>query len=616
MLDLLTRYGPLRGSARWMRIAGITVAICGFAVSSPAFEHSFHIETDNGSGVGILVSTPFRSTPQSGFVPIHVRIANDRRERQVWTFTFDDRGHGSGARGKYRETVSVGPMQVRETYLFVPRAGLESSHHSYQSISGNVQGPGVVRGSYTVPSVYRGSGHVTPFLLVSQSLASNSWSKLETQLQSSINTVPTHNDVSSGRILASRSSSRSLRGSPVNLAELPADERALSGVAGLILTEDDWRALKSPMQKTMIHWVQGGGHLAVVAKAPGALSLPSLPAFNGVDAVLPLGFGALNLMHLQDGELPVPNAAAFAIGLDAAPVPTWGSDYSSSRWSMAGWVGWPQLSIPLVIGFVCIFAIVIGPLNLHWFAPATKRHRLFFTVPALSIAASLCLIGVIAIGEGSGGTGARNVILSLDPAGTRVSLLQEQVARTRLLVRRNFKLDPRAAMAFVDPNSRRNEGRELGRDQEGGLGGDWFRSRAVQMHHLSTAIPSRAEVTVVKRAGEGKGPTLLSSVPGTLRGVFYLDEEKRYWRVDELATGTPTVLKAAQSAEYHAALGELRDPFSRSFNGVLDSSLNRPGHFYARAERSPEWPLETLPSIHWEKEIIFAFGPCTVKEGK
>ncbi|MGV3531344.1 MAG: hypothetical protein ACO1QR_03170, partial [Chthoniobacteraceae bacterium] len=431
-----------------------------------------------------------------------------------------------------------------------------------------------------------------------------------------INGIPTSNDLSAARVYSNRSTSRGLRGSPVNLGELPADERALSGVAGLILTDGDWRALAPPMQKTIANWIQGGGHLAVVAKDPGALALPGLPEFNGVDTLVSVGFGAVNQMHLLDGELPVKNAAEFAISLDAAPAPAWEVDYASPSWSMPTWVGWPRLNIPLVIGFVCIFAIVIGPLNLHWLAPATKRHRLFFTVPVLSLVASMCLIAVIAFGEGSGGIGARNVILSVDPAATRVNLVQEQVARSRLLLRRDFKLDERALITFVDPNSRRNEGRELGRGPDGGTSGDWFRSRAVQMHHLSAAIPSRAEVMVVKKASEGSGPTLLSSMPGTLRSVFYIDEEKRYWRVDELPTGTPTILKAAQPAEYVASFSEYRDPFSRSFNAVLDGSLHRPGHFYASAERCSEWPLETLTSINWEKEKIFAFGPCTVKEGK
>ena len=38
--------------------------------------------------------------------------------------------------------------------------------------------------------------------------------------------------------------------------------------------------------------------------------------------------------------------------------------------------------------FLIAFAALIGPVNVLWLAPATKRHRLFFTTPAISLARS------------------------------------------------------------------------------------------------------------------------------------------------------------------------------------------------------------------------------------
>lgn len=602
-----------------VRYGGRLLAVLLMAASSPmsfGFAQTHVVETEEGSGIRIHLNLPFESSPQSGFIPVQVKIANERNERLSWTFSFTSGRANQEVRNQFSEMVSVGPMQTRETYLFVSRSGLEGNQYSYGNLWGTVSGPGISDRGVNLSSSYRSGGVPTGFVAMSQSLAGDSWSKLETQLKTSTSKVNATNMIGSTRVASSRTTGRGLRGSPVDLRELPPDERALSGVAGLFLKDGDWAALEPALQMSIVHWLHGGGQLIVVS---GEEERPALAGLNlpaGTEKIVPMGFGKVEFLRLLNGELPIPEAAAAVIALDNAPFPVWQVDYSPGVWTLPAWVGWPQLNVGLIIGFVCIFAMVIGPINLYWLAPASRRHRLFFTVPALSALASLGLIGVIAIGDGFGGIGGRNVILCLNAGENRLALLQEQVSRSRLLLGRTFKVDPQTQLALIAPEERGNDSREVARGQGGEAGGDWFKSRAVQMHFLKTSMPSRAEVVLVSSDDATKPPTLLSSVPGTLREVFFMDASGRYWHASELPTGRPVVLTASSRKDYEAGMKQVSESLSRSFQVAVEDAAHRPGYFYALAEPSAEWPLATLPSIEWEKETIFAFGPCTQKETK
>ena len=74
-----------------------------------------------------------------------------------------------------------------------------------------------------------------------------------------------------------------------------------------------------------------------------------------------------------------------------------------------------SLNAPLLIGFILVFAVLVGPVNLFWLADASRRHRLFWSTPLISVAASLLLVGVIALQDGFGGSGERVMATLLVP---------------------------------------------------------------------------------------------------------------------------------------------------------------------------------------------------------
>jgi hypothetical protein len=619
MRMVLSPRGWDAGAQRWsrgFRWCGCVVLIMALILAFPQAGHGFQqtprIPTDPKSGIKIDAGLAFRNAPPSGFFPFHLKIRNATTVRHTWQIRW---GSGGAMRQAtpltHHEEVSVEAGQVREFDLLVPRAGSHSMDRvGFDMFVGTITGFGIAGGSSRIflsPSF--GGGAPTNYVAISDSLAGSAWSPLEAALRTSP-ALSTSLPLVSRRFAShSRTGVRDLFGSPLDLDEMPADPRAFSGIAGLWLTEGDWLRMPSPRQTAIRQWVMSGGRL-FIASTDELRSLPALPPGVRLGMETPLGFGIVKGVALAGGTLPVNDTMHDILGLDGAPVPAWHEDFGGGWINLTG-IGWPQLNVPLLIAFVCVFAVVIGPVNLFWLAPARRRHRLFFTVPLLSAAASAGVIGVIALGDGIGGIGARTALVLLPAGENFFTIIGEQAARTRLLLGRSFEVPEEFAVSFL-PLERGGQAKTLVRTGTQ-LSGDWFRSRAVQVHVLRGTVPSRAEVIVQppkSGAAPEAAPTLLSSVPSTLRQVFYLDGDGRYWTCDELPTGRPTEMKASTRASLDAWVRKASDGMSANLLALLNSTTHRAGYFYALADPMPGVPVETLRSIAWEKQAVVCLGPC------
>jgi hypothetical protein len=93
-----------------------------------------------------------------------------------------------------------------------------------------------------------------------------------------------------------------------------------------------------------------------------------------------------------------------------------------------------------VLVFLVIFGVLVGPVNLFVLAPAGKRHKLFITTPLLSIGASIVMVGLILIQDGTGGTGRRFIAINLQPDEAAAYVTQEQISRTGVLFGTGFEM--------------------------------------------------------------------------------------------------------------------------------------------------------------------------------
>ncbi len=592
------------------RTVAVLFATLGLLARSAHSYQPLPLDVDAGP-ISISLGLPLaQAQPPSGFFPLHVKIGNDTRDPHRWTMKITNGGMGRGRSTGFRQEIAVGAGEVKEVDLLVPRAGLMTPSFSYENLAGEMQGPGISgAGIFHLMSRYSG-GQSSAFVVFSESLGVRAWSKIESEIKSA-GFWHGSGVLESSRLSPYRSGkgsvTRGLNGSQVKLAELPPDSRALSGVAGLWVSSDDWAGLNQPLRDAIRDWVTAGGNLYVACIGGTRHEFASLPAHLDFDNPQPLGFGTVKLVKLVGGELPATETVLEILALDNAPLPQWKEDFDQ-KWPLADFVGVPRLNVPLVITFVGCFALIIGPFNLLWLAPARRRHRLFVTVPLLSAGASMVLFLMIAVSDGFGGSGGRDALVLFSTGENRVSLIQEQVSRTRLLFNRSFSFPEEAAISAFFPKTPGERPGQIERTG-GTLSGDWFRSRSTQIQVIRTTIPSRAEVRL--QPSSGGAPVLLSSAATTMHHLFYVDQEKNYWAGEELTPGRPLTLRASSKTDFDKWRNASAADFTQNLRTVLDRAANRPGYFYADAEAMPEAPLATLRTVSWPRQTILCLGPCT-----
>lgn len=538
-------------------------------------------------------------------MPMRVEVKNRSSHAHSWRMSFEE---NRNVAMRYEVNLGVGPREIRQFDLLVPRASLNIQQRSgYQLLSGTIRGYGVENGRFNFPQHYTAYNR-SAFVLMSEPLAIV-LPKIEKVMQTGAGVEATpYPELVNARFSGAARNVRSLNGSRVVFSDLPPDVRAFSGVTGLWLSPADWAGLDAGHRGAIRRWVIGGGHLFVAAPPEERVSLAGLPPLDS-SSQASLGFGVVERAKMDGPELATDDTARAIIALDAAPLPAFQEDFQHA-WSLTDFVGWPRLNVLLLITFVLGFAIVIGPANFFFFATERRRHRLFFSVPLCSLAASVALVLVIFASDGVGGIGGRNTVVLLMAGENEATVVQEQVARTRLLLKRTFSLPLDASFALAPSQMRNAETISVER-QGSELSGNWFRSRAVQVHGLCNRFPSRAEVLIQRsRDSSTPVPVLLSSVPTPLQNLFYIDSAGNYWFAQELSTGRPARLERSDREAFDSWLQAAATDLSLNLRALLKEIAHRPGYFYAHGDPIEGAPVETLSSIDWNRQTVLFAGTC------
>ncbi|HEY2342871.1 MAG TPA: hypothetical protein VGH90_07575 [Chthoniobacteraceae bacterium] len=582
------------------RISTGFLALLATAPFSAAYQQTRNVGTDPKSGIVIEVDEPFTGSPCTGFLPIHVKVANASRQGHVWTVDFIETEMRNG-NWRHREKIAAGAGEEREYDLLIPQCSLFSANSGYYGCSLHFSGYGVgANPVIELSSSYRG-GYSSAFILMSDTLARDAWSAVESEVKGR---SPAYSDPFTVARIGS-SGSRSLEGSKVKLSELPPDPRAFSSAAGLWLSESDWRGLDAPLRNAICQWLADGGNLFVACDNDPKGTLASLPSLQGSEVPIPVGFGVVRSVPFNESHaLNAYSTAKHILALDSSPLPRWEEDFKGP-WPLMEKIGAPGINLPAVIGFVVVFAVAVGPLNLLWFASQRRRHRLFLTTPLLSLSGCVALAVCILLGDGTGANGRRNALVLMPAGENRLSIVQEQVCRTHLLLGNAFQLGEDANLATLAPN---HGDRSLERSGTT-VRGDWFRSRETSTQLLQASTPTRA--SVVLQAPENGAPVLLSSAAATFPEIFYIDQAGKYWHGADLTPGRPQKLESSTHVAYNAWRRTETDEFSSGLQQLFTTVSNRNGYFYAVAEGLPEAPITTLPSIRWDRQTVICFGACT-----
>lgn len=513
----------------------------------------------------ITVGCFYGDLPFDGYAPLEITIVNNSGERETWTAeTSSPGGYTRSSQSVLSADLTVENGHTRTFKVLAP---LHHREPYAPPLTVLVKGYGI-SGSTQVVLPFQGAtgGTFTRFVAMSEALASKAWTQLEER---------------------SKSAGWQLAGAQVSLADLPEDWRALAGVDVFHARAAELAALGPGQRAALRDYIARGGELVIY----GAGEPPA--EFRQT------GFGSVGTI----AELEV-NLDRTALSLrrnDGRG--EWFPNTYRTTWGSYGLLGELKPNVLLLTLYMLAFAIVVGPVNLFVFARHGRRARLFWTTPALSLAASALLFVTIMIQDGLGGDGVRLAVIHLLPAEKKAVVVQEQVSRTGLLTSSSFTLREPGLLVPISTETFLIPKNATFSVQGNSYAGDWFRSRTVQGQWIESIVPTRAEVTVVS-PGEAAAPTLVSSIDATLKELYYRDANDRLWVASAVRTGDKVTLQPVASLpafDKHAGL---------QLQAFRSRRLEDRDFFYAIAEE-PKLFIETLPGIRWQKREALILGPVT-----
>ena len=329
-------------------------------------------------------------------------------------------------------------------------------------------------------------------------------------------------------------------------------------------------------------------------------------------ADLPSDLGVLGLGRVEwDKRLESTALKAFSqkvIGLDDCPFPGRVEDYADWKSRLLPPF---ELNVRLLVGFLLGFVVLLLPVNFLWLAPFQKRHRVFITVPAISLLAGLGLVVLAVWTDGRGGTGIRNGLVLLGQEREGAVLYQEQLSRTGMVSSSSFSL-PEDSTFLVCRMDRHDAFRSLRAGEE--TAGDWFSSRSIQGHILQRWRFTDAGVFL--QSGPEGAPVLLAKGFSPDGAVFYADKEGGYWMAPRIVAGTPVALVRASAKDFEDwFLSRISEP-SSNLEARMREVLRRREWFFTAAEGGSDFWIPTLSQVRWIRDQMLYLGPVRQEEAR
>lgn len=583
-----------------MRLVAMSV-VAGMCLAAVGRAEVDTVATDPGSGITIEAEgwAGLNSVPTGrdiGLIPVTVTITNDSSADHVWTVSDDARSGGvQGVAPSARIAVPAGA--TGKTTIFVGMADQWGRHKQVQ-----ISGYGV-QGSIYLDCRTEEQEHGSP---TGTSLLHAGVSKDVQAIQGyPFEDVP-----------------RS--GNPLDMARAPEEWRGWTPFRSVMLSEGEWRALAGSRRKAMLDWITTGGRVAVIVvdASDERLEGMGLPAASP-DGRRRIGAGEVTVIRSRDTGLDAKGWEPFrANGRETfesllasyQPASSSSRDYAGDGGSWDGGFGrlvdvFGSRALPVgwILGFLTLFGIIAGPLNVMVLAGAGRRSRMFWTTPLISLAATVFLLALMFLRDGVGGAGARRVLALVAPEHNTVAIIQEQFSRTGVLLGSSFPIQEPAWLQPVDGRDSSAQLREVdGRTRQG----DWFRSRSDQAFVATAVRPSRARLEVVDGA-EGKPPSVISSIEVPLDQVFVIDEDGGYWTAADVGTGEKKQLVASDADAYVRWFESLVVDAGPVRRQALERVRKVPGYAYATSKDASKLAVRTLGSIRWVDERADFAGPFT-----
>jgi hypothetical protein len=590
------------------RAAALLVALAGALWVVPAQGQLSILEKElkRSPGSRIKVESVFDKLPPSGYAPIRVTATNGGNSPEQWRFEFTSATNvgSQDHRASSSFALPLPAQSTRSAVFLVPQCvsygnvGYRGSDRLELRCISRSQG-------VHSDNAYESRADGFPAIAMSKPLAAATLSKLEDELETKMSGASRYGG--SQRVFAAR----------FDPVQLPEEWLGLSGFDYLLLRPADWERLTGAQRRAILHWVRLGGALHLYKVGKPDLKDLGMPGIKGARSRL--SQGELAMFQWSGKDLPSKEVVNRYWGKkDRLRVLR--EDYANpGGWGLANAFGTRSFAAWQVLVFLAIFGVLVGPVNLFVLAPPGKRHKLFFTTPILSVGASLVMVGLILIQDGTGGEGRRLAVVELRPDEAVGLVTQEQICRTGVLTSSAFELpQPMLMQSLALPESSwvmltNSSDSQSSRFQLNGLeiSGSLFQSRAEQAHALQAVVSTRARVELKPSTQAGAKPVLVSALGFPVEQLFYVDSEGKVWKSNaRVEVGSDAVLTAS-------SIQELRDWWKaeRELAGhsgkrhALAKAVDSRDVFFATGAAAPGFLQETLPSIRWDDDRVIVFGP-------
>lgn len=374
-------------------------------------------------------------------------------------------------------------------------------------------------------------------------------------------------------------------------ATAPGDWRGYTQHSVIVLDAADWADLPQAARSALGIWTRFGGHLQFLDAAPADAPAPDLPGHHA------RGLGGVHTHPIKDGPLHQIRILPAISAARSSPPPS--TQATGARDNVLHWIPTgrrepvrDRLKVWPIVAVLIGFFVMVTPVNLFLLAPARRRYRLFFTIPAISLTACVLLMIVALAGDGIGGRGARLVWVEIEPgAEYRQFVTQWQASQCGVLPGSNFTVPDAAYVAPVmvpetDVRLRVGEDHLVG-------GGGWFASRSSQAHFLQAARPGRGHLEWITLDPEN--PAAVSTFDFPLRDIHVMAADGRWWFAPAMERGRPTAFRQVGEDAARSALTSICKNMPQGT--AMHAMGRRPGHFVALTDTPPAIP--TLRSIRW-----------------
>ena len=554
---------------------------------------------DTKTNTWVQVTALFGKLPSYGYIPIRVEIRNGTEIDRELNLDFVSRDQasfgsetGSQMSSSFQCSCAAGQ---RETYDFiVPLTTIfqTSSYGTDSELNMNLRCSGFAP---ITASMSSNTDYTWPAILASKALY--------TPNASSISSLVNRTSGTSSEFAGS-----------FEPKSMPTDWRGYMGQEIIMLTSNDWSELDPGARTAILDWNRLGGRLLIYTSSTSdtfaSLQIDGAETAKGAKTIN-RSIGTVSLLPLpSSGILQAKKThsmlMAGSTGDASSPTNYYGLLHDfSNRWPLQKILGQKHFNITLFILILLAFGILIGPINLFVFAKSGKRHKLFITTPIISLGASALLIVLILFQDGFGGRGHRVVLMDIQAEENKAYIIQEQVARTGVLLGSSFETSEPAMMTPVALSPSRwsrvvTDGNAPAsyesNDGEEGIkaSGDWFQSRSIHGHLLKTVRPTRGRIELAPRAG---APVLTSTFNYDLETIYYHAHDGSWWKAPALAKGNSVTLVPSSAGDFQKWLSSQASLFSSTNKKRIKDFSSQAGRFYTLTENASA--TETYRSIKW-----------------